>query len=195
MKNIFEQGYFDSYSGVSLDEARGSIPIYHSDYSYRKTTIFISHKHDDLKDLKGLLGYLERMYNAKVYIDSNDPTMPKKTSAKTAENIKERIRQCDKFILLATNAAVESKWCNWELGYGDANKFPQHIAIFPLKPKDSSDFNYKGNEYLDLYPHIAYFSGNEHYTNGKLINRGYYVRWKENGQYYITSLSDWLSKR
>lgn len=195
MKNIFEQGHFDLYSNVRLDEARHSIPFYYSESCSHQTTIFISHKHDDLNDLKGLLGYLEKTFDVKVYIDSNDPTMPKLTSATTAENIKNRIKRCDKFILLATNAAVESKWCNWELGFGDANKFPKHIAIFPLKPKDSSDFNYKGNEYLDLYPHIAYFSGHEQYTNRKLINRGYYVRWKENGQYYITPLSEWLNKR
>ena len=195
MKNIFEQGYFDSYSGVSLDQARGSIPIYHSDYGYRKTTIFISHKHDDLKDLKGLLGYLERMYNAKVYIDSNDPTMPKKTSAKTAENIKARIRQCDKFILLATNAAVESKWCNWELGYGDANKYKEHIAILPLKPKGTTDDNYKGSEYLDLYPHITYYYGYETYDDGSRIKEGFYVFETAQGRSFITPLSDWLAKR
>ena len=93
-----------------------------------------------MEALKGLLGYLERYFNVKVYIDSKDPSMPKVTSAKTAENIKARIKQCDKFILLATNGAVESKWCNWELGYGDAHKFRSHIALFPLKPKATSDY-------------------------------------------------------
>ena len=140
MKEIFEQGHFDPYSNVRLDEARGAIPVAHSQYGYRKTTVFISHKHDDLEALKGLLGYLERYFNVKVYIDSKDPSMPKVTSAKTAENIKARIKQCDKFILLATNGAVESKWCNWELGYGDAHKFRSHIALFPLKPKATSDY-------------------------------------------------------
>ena len=40
-----------------------------------KTTILISHKHNDLEDLKGLLGFLESTYNVKVYIDSQDPNI------------------------------------------------------------------------------------------------------------------------
>ena len=122
MKTIFEQGTFHIYSHVRLDEARSPVVEY-SQYAAGKTTVFISHKHDDLEDLKGILGFLQQTYGVKVYIDSQDPTMPKITSAETALNIKKRIDQCDKFILLATNGAIESKWCNWELGYGDARKF------------------------------------------------------------------------
>lgn len=53
--------------------------------------------------------------------------MPQVTSGETAIRIKDRIDKCDKFILLATDKAVESKWCNWELGYGDAKKYPGEI--------------------------------------------------------------------
>ena len=115
MKIIFEQGALGSYSQVSLNESRSSVLQYSRDGA-RKTTVFRSHKHDDLK---GVLGFLQCTYDVKVYIDSRDPTMPKVTSAETALDIKECIKQCDKFILLATNGAIESKWCNWELGYGD----------------------------------------------------------------------------
>ena len=132
MIEIFEQGRFSGYSNVPLDEARGSV-LQHSQYGVKSaTTVFVSHSHEDLADLKGLIGFLQREYGVKVYIDSQDPTMPKVTTADTAINIKNRIRQCDKFILLATNKAIESKWCNWELGYGDADKFKKHIAIFPF---------------------------------------------------------------
>lgn len=99
MKKIFEQGSFNQYSQVRLDESRESV-LEHSQYGRRKTTVFISHKHDDLEDLKGVLGFLQQIYGVKVYIDSQDPTMPKVTSAETALNIKTRIKQCDKFILL-----------------------------------------------------------------------------------------------
>ena len=122
MKTIFEQGALQRYSQIRLEESMSPV-LEHSQYGVRKTTVFISHKHDDLDDLKGLLGFLEQEYDVKVYIDSRDPSMPKITSAQTALNIRERIKRCDKFILLATNGAIESKWCNWELGYGDAQKF------------------------------------------------------------------------
>lgn len=194
MRRIFEQGAFNAYSQVRLDESRASI-LEHSQYGWGNTTVFISHKHTDLEDLKGVLGFLQRTYGVKVYIDSQDPTMPKVTSAETALNIKERIKRCDKFILLATNGAIESKWCNWELGYGDAHKFKKHIALFPMKPKGLHDGTYKGSEYMDIYPYICHYDGTEKYTSGNPIPRGYYIRWQENGSNYITPLGDWFRDR
>ena len=121
--------------------------------------------------------------------------MPKETSAETAKNIKERIKQCDKFILLATNGAIESKWCNWELGYGDAQKYEtEKIALFPLKPKGSYDQDYKGSEYMRLYPYVVYCDGSETYTDGRPVKWGYYVRWHENDKSYIEPLDEWLQK-
>ena len=194
MRTIFEQGSLHKYSQVRLDESMAPI-LKHSEYGVQKTTVFISHKHDDLADLKGLLGFLEQEYGVKVYIDSRDPSMPPITSAETALNIRERIKECDKFILLATNGAIESKWCNWELGYGDAQKYKEHIALFPVKPKNSLDKSYKGSEYMNIYPHITYYSGTEKYKDGTPIPRGYYVRTKQGDGYVITSLSTWFKRR
>lgn len=193
MKTIFEQGEFSSYSRVNLNESRSIISKKYP-YDIHQTTIFISHKHEDLEDLKGVLGFLQTTYNVKVYIDSKDPKMPKITSAETALNIRERIRMCDKFILLATNSAIESKWCNWELGYGDAQKYKDHLALFPIKPKRTYDFAYKGSEYMAIYPYI-FFEGIGTYVNGKYITRGYYVQTHEKGTTSIISLGEWLNRR
>ena len=94
MKTIFEQDEFSKYSNVNIYASRGIIQE-QSIYS-KTTTVFISHKHDDLDDLKGLIGFLENEYGVKAYIDSRDPSMPKKTSGETATNIKNRIKKCDK---------------------------------------------------------------------------------------------------
>ena len=197
MKNIFEQGTFEAYSKVRLDESRSSIPELSQYGVAQKTTVFISHKHDDLDDLKGLLGFLELRYGVKVYIDSQDPTMPTKTSGETAMNIRQRIKQCDKFILLATNGAIESKWCNWELGYGDAQKFDKSLALLPMKPKGAYDSQYKGSEYMSIYPHIVFYDGTEKYRGSeKLVEKGYYVCTKgTDGINYITPLTEWFKKR
>ena len=194
MKSIFEEGFFANYSNVQLRESMSPILEEYS-YGQRKTTVFISHKHSDLNDLKGLLGFLEKEYDVKVYIDSRDPAMPMVTSADTALNIKQRIEKCNKFILLATNGAIESKWCNWELGYGDAQKFKKHIALFSMKPKGTYDEDYVGSEYMRIYPYITYFYGTETYTNGKPIPRGYYVRHEEKDGNYITPLYDWFQDK
>lgn len=195
MINIFEQGVFDRYSNVYLDEARGNV-LKHAQYGMKPaTTVFVSHSHEDLSDLKGLLGFLEREYRVRVYIDSQDPTMPKVTTPDTALNIKKRIKQCDKFILLATNKAIESKWCNWELGYGDADKYKKHIALFPLNAKGAFASTYKGSEYMDIYPHIAFYDGSEKYKGGSPISRGYYVCSHEKDRIYITPLSEWFNEK
>lgn len=191
MGSIIEQGSFNAYSQIRLDEARSAIS--ESIQYASKTTVFVSHKHDELQELKGVLGFLQSQYGVKAYIDSQDPSMPKITSETTASNLKERIRRCDKFILLATNAAIDSKWCNWELGYGDAQKFRDHIALFPLKPRGSYD--YRGAEYLSLYPYILYEDGTDKYDDGSYILKGYYVVTPKNGKSFYQTLSSWLSNR
>lgn len=196
MKTIFESGSFSSYKNyVTMDSARGFISETSRAYD-KRITVFISHKHEDLEDLKGLIGFLESKYGVRAYIDSRDPSMPEKTTEETAKNIKNRIQQCDRFILLATNRAVESKWCNWELGYGDAQKYSKNsIAIFPVKPSLSYDSAYKGHEYLRIYPHIAYCDGTERYVTGMYVQKGYYViTYDTKGTTCIVSLRQWLEK-
>lgn len=193
MSRIFEEGEFSQYADIRLDEALSPI-LEHSQYSV-KTTVFISHKHADLDDLKGVLGFLESQYKVKVYIDSQDLSMPKTTSAETAHRIKEKISNCDRFILLATNKAIESKWCNWELGFGDAQKFPNHIAIFPMKPEGTPDMYYKGSEYMTIYPYITYSDGYDRFNNGSQIKRGYYVVTPDENKLIYESLDKWLSKQ
>lgn len=159
MQRIFKNNSFSQYSVSSLYEAQQPIEksFRHDAFGYRreKTTVFMSHKHDDLDNIKGLIGFLEKTYDVKAYIDSWDPTMPSQTCGDTAKQLKNRIESCDKFIFMATDGAIDSKWCNWELGYGDSQKFPENIAIFHVS--DAIELNYNGYEYFDLYPYIAYF--------------------------------------
>lgn len=115
-------------------------------------TIFLSHSHEDLKN-----GYLDKVIvflrksGVRAYIDSMDNSLPPFTSSETAKRIKTQIKANKKFILIATNNAISSKWCNWELGIGDTHKYIDHIALFPLA--DSSG-TWTGNEYLRIYPRI-----------------------------------------
>ncbi len=192
MKNIFEQGEFNEFRISRLDDVIS--PINESyQFAQKKTTVFISHKHEDLEDLKAVIGFLEKSYGIKVYIDSQDPAMPKITSGETASKIKERIVKCDKFILLATNGAIDSKWCNWELGYGDSQKYKEHIALFPMKPKNYSNSLYKGNEYMSIYPHIVQRNRGDVYSDGRLITPGYYVRSiNDDGSFSLLSLEKWF---
>ena len=167
-----------------IEKANRNIDI--SDTS--KTTIFLSHKHSDIEDLIDVICLFETEFNVKVYIDSRDKSMPDKTSGETAKKIKKRIRKCDKFVLLATEGAIESKWCNWELGFGDAYKYSENIALFPIKPKNKSVDNYLGKEYLSIYPYITYRDGTETYSDREYILKGFYVKFDT----VLTPLAKWL---
>ena len=198
MKDIFEQGEFSEYRINDLQNSMGvineSFAFFEEkvsvDFFEEKVSVFISHKHDDLDDLKGIIGFLEKNFNVIAYIDSRDLSMPKITSGETAEKIKDRIKKCKRFILLATNGAVESKWCNWELGFADAIK-GKNAVLFPMKEKGS---NYKGNEYMEIYSYITYFDGSEKNDSGKKVKEGYYVMTKSKNKRSIISLSSWLKE-
>ena len=193
---IFERGYFNSNKiekamiNKSLLETR---TFSSKDKVQYKPTVFLSHKHSDLEDLQGVMGMLE-YHGAKIYIDSMDNKMPEQTSGDTAQRIKEVIKSCNKFVLLATDKAIESYWCNWELGIGDINKYIDHITILPMKEKSTLDSEYKGNEYLQIYPTISYNTA--FIKNGHYFKEGYYVKKPKdkNGIIYITELSKWLKQ-
>ena len=156
------------------------------------TTVFLSHKHSDLKEVKELKRLLLQL-NVKIYVDWLDPDMPKVTRGETAVKIKQKIKQNKKFILLATDDAVDSKWCNWELGFGDGEKYKtDEIALFPLREDAKA---WKGSEYMQIYPTIEYEDGTSKNNAGAYIAKGYYVfQPSVNGSRSYKSLKSWLTK-
>lgn len=66
--------------------------------------IFLSHRHDDKDWVASVVAYLSD-HGIDVYIDSNDPSAPKKTSVETAKLIQKRISECKKFLVLALTSA------------------------------------------------------------------------------------------
>ncbi|MEO7313384.1 MAG: toll/interleukin-1 receptor domain-containing protein [Chitinophagaceae bacterium] len=198
---IFERGHFKSErieKGI-ITQALNETRTFSKGKYESKPTVFISHKHSDLEDVEELKGFMEIIeeLGAKIYIDSMDNKIPGHTCGDTALRIKDVIKHCKKFILIATEKAIESYWCNWELGIGDTHKYIEHIAIVPIKEKGEYDFQYKGNEYLQIYPSIDYEDGTNRYkTSQKIIEKGYYVCKPKNkeGIRYITELKEWLNQ-
>lgn len=117
-------------------------------------SVFVSHSNSDkifvqqICNLFKFLGY-------STYVDWLDRKLPRNTSEITAEILKERIEENDKFILIATSSAIRSYWCNWELGLGDAKKYKLNkIALLPIHdPK----CRWVSHEYLRIYPTIHFF--------------------------------------
>ena len=150
--------------------------------STAKTSIFLSHSHFDKDVVEQAKIFFENL-GINIYVDWADQTMPEKTDGVTAQKIKNQIISInDKFVLLATNHAVESKWCNWEVGIADPFKLPhKKFVIFPLADNSGS---WKGNEYLQIYPRIE---KNNRYAGGE----GYYV-WYPDGTW--DTIETWLNK-
>lgn len=152
--------------------------------------VFLSHKHDEQGILQDVIAFLKEE-GVDVYVDWMDPSMPAYTNAKTAHSLKQKIKVADKFILVATPSAINSKWCNWELGLGDAAKYINDIALLPI---NKTYENFKGAEYLAIYPRIEYQDGTTRYTSGNYIERGYYVIYPSDidGNSILYPLKDWL---
>ena len=159
--------------------------------SNRKLSVFLSHKHDELEYLERVRYLLEKLHTT-VYVDWADPSMQHPTDRKTAEALKDKIKKYDKFIFIASDAAIHSEWCNWEVGYGDAQKYDaDKIAIFPIKQDDRQ---WEGNEYLQLYPSIEYCDGTTRYSNThEIIPEGFYVKYYYRDNVIVT-LWDWLNR-
>jgi hypothetical protein len=171
---------------VNLNE---SLKQHKAESKYNKVTVFLSHKHDERELLDGAISLLKSQ-GVDIYVDWMDEDMPKHTSGETAKRIKEKIKENKKFILLASEGAINSKWCNWELGLGDADKYRNHIALLPMQ-KDG--VVYSGAEYLQIYPFIEYESGNNLYNDGHRISAGFYVTYyNEQKTRVITPLGNWL---
>lgn len=163
-----------TFSSVINESRRARI----SDSIPTGVTVFLSHKHDEVEVLEEVISLLKSC-GVNVYVDWMDEGMPKTTSGLTAIKLKQRISNCRKFVFVGTEGAIASKWCNWELGLGDAKKYPTHIAVIPIA--DTSR-QYSGSEYLQIYPVIK--------TLYNTIKGDYVVEWGGKSE----PLQDWLRR-
>lgn len=143
------------------------------------TSVFLSHSHHDKALIVQAKTFFENL-GISIYVDWADETMPEKTNGITAQKIKRQIYKNDKFVLLATNSAITSKWCHWKVGIGDSYKLSSRkIALLPLA-ENSGTWN--GSEYLQIYPRIE---------KSPLYNDKYYIYYPDGTS---EDLSIWLNK-
>lgn len=151
---LFTKGQFQEIAQGSAG-IRGLRGVVNEMRSFAKSTsttsIFLSHAHNDKAIVEQAKLFFENL-GISVYVDWADQTMPESSNGVTAARIKGQIYNNDKFIFLATNNAIASRWCNWEIGIGDTYKLHANkIAVLPLT---ESNGTWSGNEYLQIYPHI-----------------------------------------
>jgi len=150
-----------------------------------EVTIFLSHSHTDKDLVEQAVAFL-RLFNIKVYVDWMDETMSEKPNGETGMKIKSKILSNDKFIFLATDAAVISKWCNWEVGIGDAYKL--HSDKICLLPLADNRGHWTGNEYLQIYPRIESVQKD----NFSIHDNIFYLIYPDGKRIWF---DDWLKKK
>jgi TIR domain len=134
--------YYSEYTYLTLNEAKAR----------HLKTAFLCHSHADQTLVNGLQVCLKKE-GWEVYIDWQDGGMPDSPNRETADRIKQRIREFDLFLFLATPNSTSSRWCPWEIGYADGKKPIDSILVIPTN--DNSGKHY-GNEYLQLYRKIDF---------------------------------------
>lgn len=122
--------------------------------------IFLSHSMQDAEIVLGAMEILKNM-GYKVYVDwvIDKQLSREKVNAETAQVLKDRMKQSQSLLYIATGNSSDSKWMPWELGYFDGIK-PECIAVLPVL--DSANSSFDGQEYLGLYPKVE----KNKYSNG-----------------------------
>ncbi|MBG6130024.1 hypothetical protein IWQ47_001893 [Aquimarina sp. EL_43] len=133
-----------------------SLQLFREETKFLKTSLFFSYKHDELEELDSAINFLKGfgvlIYADYLLLDPDTTENPSKvTDKEIQQKTEEKIKDNKKFIFLATENAISSKRCKWELRYANTQKPKDHIAIFPIR-EDYTD--YGGAEYLLKFPYI-----------------------------------------
>jgi hypothetical protein len=122
------------------------------DTSSNSFDVFLSHSILDEELILGAKLELEDQ-GLSVYVDWITDKKLDRTAvtSRTAAHLRARMGQCKMLVYVHTENAKLSRWCPWELGYFDALR-GGNVFIFPIVSGRADDF--KGQEYLGLYPYL-----------------------------------------
>ena len=114
--------------------------------------VFLSHSYQDADTIYGVKKIIESL-DLSVYVDwIDDAGLDRsKVTTRTAQVLKQRMKVSSCLVYAHSSNATHSVWMPWELGYFDGIK-TGYVWILPLVAQDDSEF--KGQEYLGLYPPV-----------------------------------------
>lgn len=152
MAVLYTESYLKSKSETK--DYRELISMYTDVADDETFDIFLSHSYLDKEVVEGIYLELTRM-NFRVYVDwiVDDDLDRNKVTKSSALKIRNRLNNSRSLLLAISENAAISKWIPWELGYVDGNT--NKCAIIPVSKISSSPEQYKGHEYLSIYPFIV----------------------------------------
>lgn len=120
--------------------------------------IFLSHSIDDSDLVLGVMVLLQKQ-GLRVYVDWVIDKQLNRNSVnkQTASILRDRMKQSNTMMYIATDNSSNSKWMPWELGFFDGHK-PSQVAVLPLMDFETQKF--EGQEYLGLYPVVTKYLKN-----------------------------------
>ncbi|WP_103072562.1 TIR domain-containing protein [Aquimarina sediminis] len=132
-----------------------SLHLFKEETKFLKVSLFLSHKYDELEELDSAINFLKG-FGVLIYADylldeNNIEGTDDSNTKEVRQEVEEKIKENKKFIFLATEDAINSKQCKWEVRYANTQKTLDNIAILPIR-EDYTD--YGGAEYLKKYPYI-----------------------------------------
>ena len=114
--------------------------------------VFLSHYIADADLIAGVKAYLEEQGQTACVGWVVDNHLERQlVTPKTADLLRQRMRQSDSMIFATSESSPNSKWMPWELGYFDGLR-QGRIAVLPLVATEGGSFT--GQEYIGLYPTI-----------------------------------------
>lgn len=116
--------------------------------------IFLSHAFEDAIYINALRDELvEAGYS--VYVDWIEDAQldHSNVTTETAAQLRRRMNSCRSLLFATSQAAKRSIWMPWELGYMDS-KTNARVAIVPIAEDADTVEEFKGQEYLGLYPYF-----------------------------------------
>lgn len=120
--------------------------------SVKSHDIFLSHAFDDKDLILGVALTLEDLGYSVCLDWRDDPSLDRENvNRSTALKLRERMRNSKCLFFATTENTSSSRWMPWELGFKDGQS--NRSAILPVQ--DARPDNYKGREYLGIYPYIT----------------------------------------
>ncbi|AFM14196.1 toll/interleukin-1 receptor domain-containing protein [Turneriella parva] len=167
-------------SRVNKSQAAGQILFAEAKNAVKPADIFLSHSSLDATYIYGLKLKFES-YGYGVYIDWIDDAQldRRNVTLATANTIKERMRSAKCLFFAVSSNASNSKWMPWELGFMDGLR--GRAAICPIELSNMTSNDFKGQEYLGVYPYITEEGIKDQNRKTLWVNRNpkTYVRFSE----------------